>query len=92
MLWYVFWQSSVNFTPDIAMVAAVGVSRFVGEKEEEGSGVRVREGAGLPRVGKLGRELGRRLRGRVARAELNTEGGKRQGLHFDENKLAISRQ
>ena len=72
------------------MVAAVGVSGFVGE-EEKGSGVRVREGADLPRVGKLGRELGRRrLRGRVARAELNTEGGKRQGLHFDENKLAIS--
>ena len=73
------------------MVAAVGVSGFVGE-DEEGSGVRVREGAGLPRVGKLGRELGRRLRGRVARTELNTERGKRQGLQFTDKNLVISHQ
>lgn len=34
MLWYVFWHSSVNFTPDMAMVAAGGESAQVGRVRE----------------------------------------------------------
>ena len=59
MLWYVFWHSSVNFTPDIAMVAAVGWvgrwhwfrGRWGGRGGSGGRGGGRWRGAGSPRVG-----------------------------------------